>query len=117
VFAYVILTGDRGFESISLHRRVRCEPDFLDQGCARAPATVSGIWLAEYLHEMTVFPKGKHDDQVDSTAQFLDWFKRPFPGQGFFENMRRLRSVSARSLGCFDLRAGPPFMKEISKRR
>jgi hypothetical protein len=25
---------------------------------------------------LTVFPKGKHDDQVDSTAQMLDWFKR-----------------------------------------
>jgi hypothetical protein len=24
-------TGDRGFESISLQRRVSCEPDFLDQ--------------------------------------------------------------------------------------
>ena len=24
----VLLTGDRGFESISLQRRVRCEPDF-----------------------------------------------------------------------------------------
>ena len=33
-------------------------------------------WLAEYLHELTVFPNGKHDDQVDSTAQMLDWFKR-----------------------------------------
>jgi predicted phage terminase large subunit-like protein len=42
-------------------------------------------WLAEYLHEMTVFPNGRHDDQVDSTAQFLDWFKRPFPGQGHYE--------------------------------
>jgi predicted phage terminase large subunit-like protein len=31
----------------------------------------SAPWLAEYLHEMTVFPNGKHDDQVDSTAQFL----------------------------------------------
>ena len=30
----------------------------------------------KYLHELTVFPKGKHDDQVDSTAQMLDWFKR-----------------------------------------
>src|SRR5208282_2376536 len=40
------------------------------------------------LYEMTVFPKGKHDDQVDSTAQFLDWFKRPFPGQGFYELTR-----------------------------
>ena len=26
--------------------------------------------------ELSVFPKGKHDDQVDSTAQMLDWFKR-----------------------------------------
>jgi len=39
---------------------------------------------------MTVFPNGKHDDQVDSTAQFLDWFKRPYPGQGIFEYYRRM---------------------------
>src|ERR1700751_2430205 len=45
-------------------------------------------WLDESLHELTVFPKGKHDDQVDSTAQFLDWFKKPFPGQGIFEFYR-----------------------------
>src|SRR6267143_2996894 len=37
VFAYILLTGDRGFEAVSLQRRVFCEPDFLDQGCARAP--------------------------------------------------------------------------------
>jgi hypothetical protein len=39
---------------------------------------------------MTVFPNGKHDDQVDSTAQFLDWFKRPFPGQNSYELCRQL---------------------------
>jgi hypothetical protein len=38
---------------------------------------------------MTVFPNGKHDDQVDSTAQFLEWFKRPFPGQGIYDWYRR----------------------------
>jgi len=32
-------------------------------------------WLSAYLHELTVFPNGRHDDQVDSTAQLLDWFK------------------------------------------
>jgi hypothetical protein len=32
-------------------------------------------WLAPYLAELTTFPNGKHDDQVDSTAQMLDWFK------------------------------------------
>jgi hypothetical protein len=39
---------------------------------------------------MTVFPNGKHDDQVDSTAQFLDWFKTPMPSWGIFEHTRRM---------------------------
>jgi hypothetical protein len=33
-------------------------------------------WLAAYLHELTVFPNGKHDDQADSTSQALDWAKQ-----------------------------------------
>ncbi len=35
-------------------------------------------WLALYLHELTTFPKGKHDDQVDSTSQALDWLKQRY---------------------------------------
>ena len=36
----VPFTGDRGFESISLQRGVRCEPDYLDQVCpmGKSPA-------------------------------------------------------------------------------
>jgi phage terminase large subunit-like protein len=30
-------------------------------------------WRAAYLHELNVFPYGKHDDQADSTSQALDW--------------------------------------------
>jgi predicted phage terminase large subunit-like protein len=33
-------------------------------------------WLGEYLHELTSFPKGRFNDQVDSTSQALDWFKK-----------------------------------------
>lgn len=33
-------------------------------------------WRAEYLHELTTFPKGKFDDQADSTSQALDWAKK-----------------------------------------
>jgi predicted phage terminase large subunit-like protein len=32
-------------------------------------------WVAEYLHEMSVFPNGRFDDQADSTSQALEWFK------------------------------------------
>jgi predicted phage terminase large subunit-like protein len=66
--------------------RLHAQTAIIENGFVRIPETAP--WLAEYLHEMTVFPKGKHDDQVDSTAQFLDWFKRPSPGRAYFECMR-----------------------------
>ena len=28
-------------------------------------------WLDDYVEELTLFPRGQHDDQVDSTAQAL----------------------------------------------
>src|SRR5437762_4802817 len=59
----------------------------IENGFVYIPETAP--WLAEYLHEMTVFPKGKHDDQVDSTAQFLDWFKKPMAGWGIYEFYRQ----------------------------
>jgi len=45
----------------------------IENGFIHLPKTAP--WLAAYLHELTVFPNGRHDDQVDSTAQLLDWFK------------------------------------------
>src|SRR6516165_9045663 len=67
--------------------RMHAQTAMIENGFVHIPE--SAPWLAEYLHEMTVFPNGKHDDQVDSTAQFLDWFKKPFPGQGIFEFYQR----------------------------
>jgi predicted phage terminase large subunit-like protein len=67
--------------------RLHAQTAMIENGFVHIPETVP--WLAEYLHEMTVFPNGKHDDQADSTAQFLDWFKTPFVGQNIFECYRR----------------------------
>jgi predicted phage terminase large subunit-like protein len=67
--------------------RLNSQTGVIENGFVHIPETAP--WLAEYLHELTVFPKGKHDDQVDSTAQFLDWYKKPFPGQGHYEYMRQ----------------------------
>ncbi len=66
--------------------RLHAQTAMIENGFVHIPETAP--WLAEYLHELTVFPKGKHDDQVDSTAQFLDWFKKPYPGQGILEYYR-----------------------------
>jgi predicted phage terminase large subunit-like protein len=67
--------------------RLHAQTAMIENSFVHIPETAP--WIAEYLHEMTVFPKGKHDDQVDSTAQFLDWFKIPMPGWGIFEATRR----------------------------
>jgi len=73
-------TGDK---TMRLHAQTAA----IENGFVRIPETAA--WLAEYLHEMTVFPKGKHDDQADSTAQFLDWFKTPMPNWAFYELTRQ----------------------------
>ncbi len=52
-----------------------------------------------YLHELTIFPKGRHDDQVDSTARMLDWVKQAGRESGFLEYYRMLAE---------DLRDAPP---------
>ena len=67
--------------------RLHAQTAVIENGFVHLPQTAP--WLAEYLHEMTIFPKGKHDDQVDSTAQFLDWLKKPMPGWAIFEFYRR----------------------------
>lgn len=34
-------------------------------------------WLEDFQSELLAFPMGKHDDQVDSMSQFLNWISRP----------------------------------------
>lgn len=39
-------------------------------------------WLGDYLAEMLAFPGGRHDDQVDSTAQAVHWWRGQIAGRG-----------------------------------
>jgi predicted phage terminase large subunit-like protein len=50
----------------------------------------SALWLGAYLDELTSFPHSRHDDQVDSTAQALDWLKHAGREDGIFAYYRRL---------------------------
>jgi predicted phage terminase large subunit-like protein len=70
--------------------RMHAQTAMIENGFVRLPD--AALWLTQYLHELTVFPNGKHDDQVDSTAQMLEWFKRasgPISNTGIFELYRR----------------------------
>src|SRR5262252_6409235 len=92
--------------------RLHAQTAIIENGFVHIPETAA--WLGEYLHELTVFPRGKHDDQADSTAQFLDWFKKPFPGQGHYEWARmqaeRLANQEKDRERHRVLLEGPPFM-------
>jgi predicted phage terminase large subunit-like protein len=67
--------------------RLHAQTATIENGFGHLPEEVH--WLADYICELTMFPAGRHDDQVDSTAQALAWTKIRPPGWGFFEYMRR----------------------------
>lgn len=56
-------------------------------------------WLNDYLHELAMCPKGKTDDQVDSTAQALAQIGMPSSADTWFEYARQrdLRDFGLRS--------------------
>ena len=54
------------------------------------------FWLGEYLHELTIFPMGKYDDQADSTSQGLDWCKN-YSTQGMYGLFEFLKKETERN--------------------
>ena len=73
--------------------RMHAQTATIENGFVHLPQAAP--WLAEYLHELAVFPHGRYDDQVDSTAQFLDWFKLSGREDGIY-TYYRLRAAELR---------------------
>jgi predicted phage terminase large subunit-like protein len=74
--------------------RMHAQTAMIENGFVHLPERAP--WLAPYLHELTAFPNGKHDDQVDSTAQMLDWFKGASrePGiLGYYRMLAQMRDT------------------------
>ena len=53
--------------------RLHAQTAMFENGLVFLPRVAS--WLPDYLHELTSFPGTRHDDQVDSTTQFLDYIR------------------------------------------
>lgn len=66
--------------------RLDAQTGVIENGLVYVPTEAH--WLAEYLYELSTFPKSKHDDQVDSTSQALEWLKQRVAGWGVFEYYR-----------------------------
>jgi len=94
--------------------RMHAQTAMIENGFVRLPKEAP--WLAPYLHELAAFPKGRHDDQVDSTAQMLDWSSEaavPAPMRGstscIKNGMKPSRPPLRRSRGCRRYRRYCPF--------
>lgn len=69
------------YEGLHMVRGVKPEGDKKSRMLAQTAMIENGFvhlpkdaaWLSDYTTEMTSFPVGKHDDQVDSTSQALVW--------------------------------------------
>jgi predicted phage terminase large subunit-like protein len=66
--------------------RLHAQTATIENGFVYLPETAH--WLADYLHELILFPAGRYDDQVDSTAQTLAWAKIRSSGSGWLEYYR-----------------------------
>jgi predicted phage terminase large subunit-like protein len=77
--------------------RLHAQTATIENGFVHLPEEAH--WLADYISELSLFPAGRHDDQVDSTAQALAWTKTRPPGWGWMEYARleaeRVRSRSS----------------------
>ena len=51
--------------------RMEAQSALIEAGHVLVPAAAS--WLGDFQLEMNAFPGGRHDDQVDSVSQFLEW--------------------------------------------
>jgi predicted phage terminase large subunit-like protein len=69
--------------------RLHAQSAVIENGFVFVPEEAT--WLADYLAELTTFPAGRHDDQVDSTAQALAWAraKRGTGAEGWCDFYRR----------------------------
>ena len=76
--------------------RLHAQTAMIENGFVHLPDRAP--WLAPYLAELTAFPNAKHDDQVDSTAQLLDWFKaagrEPGGFYGYYRMLAQMRDAA-----------------------
>lgn len=62
--------------------RMENQTAFIENGFVYIPHEAE--WLTAFLHELAVFPNGRHDDQVDSLSQALDYIQGSTGASGWY---------------------------------
>jgi len=77
--------------------RARAQTASFESGFVWLPK--QAVWLDAYVHELLTFPRGKYDDQVDSTAQALGWLVTEGMEPGIMGFYRKMAEESERMQG------------------
>jgi predicted phage terminase large subunit-like protein len=81
--------GATGYETqMDKIMRMHSVSSTIENGFVHIPAQAD--WIPEYLHEIAAFPRGKYDDQVDSTSQALDWSKQGMGRLGLIDLLKHI---------------------------
>jgi predicted phage terminase large subunit-like protein len=70
----------------SKEMRMRAQTPSIEAGHVWLPEQAP--WLQDYVHELMMFPNGRHSDQVDSTSQALKAITLPSSAEQWLEVMR-----------------------------
>jgi predicted phage terminase large subunit-like protein len=81
-------------------RPVKVDADKVTRAHAVAPLVEAGRvflpksapWVADFLQEVSIFPAGPHDDQVDSVTQALNYLRSNGQSYGLLEVYKRLQA-------------------------
>jgi predicted phage terminase large subunit-like protein len=101
----IVPKGDKGF-------RLGGVTPIIEEGRVFLPA--SAPWLEDYVYELCGFPGLKHDDQVDSTSQFLAWWREEGDPGGLYHYYEQLveRQRASAEDRTIQLRA-PPHISHL----
>lgn len=77
--------------------RARAQTASFESGFVWLPK--QAVWLDAYVHELLTFPRGKYDDQVDSTAQALGWLVTEGMESGIMGYYRKMAEEMRRGQG------------------
>jgi predicted phage terminase large subunit-like protein len=75
----IILVEPKGGK---MARAIAAEPA-IESGHVHLPNPSIHPWVKEFIDESASFPKGKHDDQVDSASQAINFFEERTQGPSF----------------------------------
>lgn len=76
--------------NVRLDKIARMIPGTAPIEAGRVVLPKDAVWLADFEKECSAFPKGVHDDQVDSLSQFLEWARSHTSDTEACDNLIRL---------------------------